>query len=318
MPPQAASGAALDALIVASHGQRHLARTSDGTILACFARSRVGTLVCGDRVRLLLTGAAEAVIETILPRSSLIYRSDRKREKPIAANVTQAIVVVAPTPRPSAELIDRCLAAAEHAGVKGLLVYNKIDLDPDAHSRSSLLPRYRPLGYRVCELCARSGVHELWPALRGETSLLIGQSGVGKSTLVNALAPDAHARTDAVSRTQAGRHTTTHARLYRLDEQTSLIDSPGMHQFGLQHIAPSELASCFVEFRRFLGDCRFNDCRHVDEPGCALVAAVQRNEVSPHRMRAYAAILGSLTARRSRGGGPEPARDGHEQDHEQP
>jgi ribosome biogenesis GTPase len=318
MPSQIASGAVQDAVILASHGRHHVARTHAGDTLACFARSRVGTLVCGDRVRVRPTGAAEGVIEALLARSSLIYRADRKREKPIAANVTQAIVVLAPVPQPSLDLLDRCLAAAEHAGVKALLACNKVDLDAGGSLRELLAVRYGALGYRVCTLCARDGVDELRPALRGESSLLIGQSGVGKSTMVNALLPEARARTDAVSRSQAGRHTTTQARLYLLDEASSLIDSPGMHQFGLQHIAPEALAACFVEFRAFQGECRFNDCRHVDEPGCALVAAMQRGEVLPERVQAYLRILRSLRLPRSGGSRPEPARDGYEQDHEQP
>jgi ribosome biogenesis GTPase len=315
---QIQAGAAQEAVIVASHGQRHLARTQAGEIVACFARSRVGTLVCGDRVRVRPSGAAEGVIEALLPRGSLIYRADRRREKPIAANMTQAIVVLAPVPRPSLDLLDRCLAAVEHAGVKALLACNKVDLDADGSLRALLAARYGALGYRICALCARDGVDDLHLALRGETSLLIGQSGVGKSTIVNALLPAVHARTDAVSRSHFGRHTTTQARLYLLDEASSLIDSPGMHQFGLQHIAPEALAACFVEFRAFQGECRFNDCRHVDEPGCALVAAMQRGEVLPERVQAYLRILRSLRLPRSGGSRPEPARDGYEQDHEQP
>ena len=318
MPAQNASGAAQDALIVASHGQRHLARSQAGVMLACMARSRLGPIVCGDRVRIRPTGGTEAMIEAVLPRTSLIYRSDRKREKPIAANVTQAIVALAPVPRPNLDLIDRCLAAVEHAGVKALLACNKIDLDGDGSLRAALTVRYGALGYRVRELCARDGVDTLRPALRGEASLLIGQSGVGKSTIVNALLPEARARTDAVSRSEAGRHTTTHAQLYVLDEASSLIDSPGMHQFGLQQIAPAELAACFVEFRAFLGNCRFSNCLHAAEPGCALAVAVQRGEVLPERMHAYRRILRSLQATRSGGGRSEPAGDGYEQDHEQP
>jgi ribosome biogenesis GTPase / thiamine phosphate phosphatase len=271
MPAAGASEAALrDAEVVASHGQRLLVQTRDAEVLSCFARSRLGTIVCGDRVQILRSGQGEGVIEAVLPRTSIIYRSDVKREKAIAANVTQAILVVAIAPRPNTEFVDRCLAAAEHAGVKALLVQNKIDLDPQSALHAELLARYAVLGYRTCQLSAHVSVEPLKAALRGESSLLIGQSGVGKSTIVNALLPAAGARTSDISRSEAGRHTTTHARLYRLGESAVLIDSPGMHQFGVQHIPPQELAACFVEFQPFLGGCRFSNCRHMDEPGCAL------------------------------------------------
>lgn len=319
MAPAATTGERRrDALVVASHGRRFLVEAEDGALLSCFARTRTGPIVCGDRVRIALLRPGEAVIEAVHARSSLVYRSDGKREKPIAANVTQAVVVVATVPRPSAEFIDRCLVALEHAGVKPLLVQNKIDLDPDRVLQQELLAGYRALGYPVCELCAHVSVAPLRPALAGEASLLMGQSGVGKSTIVNALLPEAAARTASVSRLETGRHTTTHARLYRLDAQSLIIDSPGMHQFGVHHIPPRELAACFVEFRPFLGHCRFSDCRHVDEPGCALADALARGELSAQRMQSYWSILGTLGAMRSSARRAEPGGDREQEDDEEP
>jgi ribosome biogenesis GTPase len=258
------------------------------------------------------------VIEAVLPRTSLVYRSDGRREKPIAANVTQAIVVVATTPRPSADFIDRCLAALEHAGVNPVLAQNKIDLDTQGTLRSELLARYQALGYPLCELCAHTSCEPLRPTLAAQASVLVGQSGVGKSTIVNALLPRASARTAGVSRAETGRHTTTHTRLYRLDADSTLIDSPGMQQFGVQHIAPAELAACFVEFRPFLGECRFNDCRHTDEPGCALAEALRRGHISAQRMEGYRRILRALSAAPSNARRTEPGRNREQEDDEQP
>jgi ribosome biogenesis GTPase len=311
----------VDAQIVASHGRRFVVETRTGDLVSCFTRSRLQTIVCGDRVRIARSGSREGMIESVHPRSSLIYRSDRKREKAIAANVSQAVVVLASTPPPNPEFIDRCLAAIEHAGIRALLVQNKIDLDSQRALRRTLLARYRALGYPICELCAHAAVDPLTSELRAQASLLIGQSGVGKSTIVNALLPFAGARTNEISRSEAGRHTTTHARLYRLGADTTLIDSPGMHQFGLQHIAPAELAACFIEFRPLIGQCRFNDCRHAAEPGCALREAVCQGRIAPERMRSYERILNSLEpplGARSATGRADPARHRHQCDDDQP
>jgi ribosome biogenesis GTPase len=321
MPTAAASAASgVDAQIVASHGRRFLAETQAGELVACYARSRLGAIVCGDRVRVARNGG-EGVIEAVHPRSSLIYRSDRKREKAIAANVSQAVVVLASTPPPNAEFVDRCLAAIEHAGIRALLLQNKIDLDPQRALQRTLLTRYGALGYSIRSLCAHAAVDPLRPELRAQASVLIGQSGVGKSTIVNALLPFAGARTGATSRSEAGRHTTTHARLYRLGADTTLIDSPGMQQFGLQHIAPAELAACFVEFRPLLGQCRFSDCRHAGEPGCAVREAVSQGRIAAERMRSYERILDSLEpprGARSATGRAEPARHRHQCDDDEP
>jgi ribosome biogenesis GTPase len=154
--------------------------------------------------------------------------------------------------------------------------------------------------------------------LAGRSTVLIGRSGVGKSTLLNALSPAAKARTGAVSRTEAGRHTTTRARLYRLDDATVLVDAPGMQQFGVQHIPAIELAATFRDFRPFLGRCRFHNCLHVGEPGCALAEAVERGEITPSRMRSYVEILASIGQKGSRTRGAKPTGHRQQQDHEQP
>jgi ribosome biogenesis GTPase len=315
----AASG--VDAQVVASHGRRFLVETQTGELVSCFARGRLGSIVCGDRVRVARNDGGDGMIEALRPRNSLVFRSDRKREKAIAANVSQAVVVLASTPPPNPEFLDRCLAAIEHAGIRALLLQNKMDLDPQRTLQRTLLARYGALGYAIRSLCAHASVEPLRSELQARASVLIGQSGVGKSTIVNALLPLAGARTGAISRSESGRHTTTHTRLYRLGTDTTLIDSPGMHQFGLQHIAPTQLAACFIEFQPLAGQCRFNDCRHAGEPGCAVREAVARGQIAAARMRSYERILASLEpplGARSTAGRAEPARHRHHCDDDEP
>lgn len=243
-------------------------------------------VVCGDIVNLRLTGR-EGVIESIEPRESLLHRSDVWRSKPIAANVTRIAVVIAARPSFSMELVQRCILAAEAENITSLLVLNKIDLPQTDEARKRIQGLVR-LGYPVVEMCARSDATPLLPYLKDHTSLLIGQSGMGKSTLVNALVPDAVAATASYSEAlDSGKHTTTHTHLYRIAPDTALIDSPGLQEFALQHLEPEALEQAFVDFRPYLGECRFRDCRHVSEPGCSLQRAVAEGLIDPDRLRLF-------------------------------
>jgi ribosome biogenesis GTPase len=189
------------------------------------------------------------------------------------------------------DLVNRCLAAAEHEGLKPLILLNKSDL-PQAREAAAALEPYRRLGYPVTALSAKRDAAALLPYLHGETSALVGQSGMGKSTLINALLPDAAARVAEVSAAlDSGRHTTTHARLYHLDPATHIIDSPGLQEFGLHHLDQAALESAFVEFRSRLGQCRFRDCRHMSEPGCAVAAACERGEIGASRLESYRRLV---------------------------
>ena len=283
--------------IVAAFGRHYLVETTNEVTLSCVMRGKKGGAACGDQVLIQPTTPGQGVIETILPRSTLLYRSDAFREKLIAANVTQIVIVVAAVPSFSEELVNRCLAAAESQRIKALIVLNKADLaDPTRAAAASLL-LYRELGYPLLQLSAKADVAPLLPYLHGQLSVLVGQSGMGKSTLINALLPAAERATAEISvALDTGRHTTTHARLYHLDQNSRLIDSPGMQEFGLHHIDEADLAWGFIEFHPYLGQCRFSNCRHTGEPSCALAQAVQDGRINPRRLGFYRKLAASLGA----------------------
>jgi ribosome biogenesis GTPase len=281
----------MDGRIIAAHGRQYVVELADATRLSCFPRGKKSEVACGDRVALQRTGDGQGVIEAIQPRSSLLYRSNEVRQKLIAANVDQVVIVVACEPAFSDELVTRALLAAESEEIAPLIVLNKCDLVaklPAARARLAPLAR---LGYPIVELSARDHAEDLRPFLAGRTSVLVGQSGMGKSTLVNALIPAAQVRTREISQAlDSGKHTTTHATLYLLDEQSSLIDSPGLQEFGLGHLDRQEIEHAFREFRPFLGQCRFRDCRHDREPDCALIAAVAAGHIDAGRFALYQRI----------------------------
>ena len=277
--------------VIAVHGRQYLVELRDGNILSCFPRGKRSELACGDRVAVLHTAPGQGVIEATDPRRTLLYRSDLHRQKLIAANADQMIVVLAAAPSFYEELLDRCLVAAEQQRIAALIVLNKFDLAASAAALDRL-QRYALLGYEVLPLAARESVEPLRARLAGRASVLVGQSGMGKSTIVNALLPDARAAIGDISiALDSGRHTTTHARLYRLDAASALIDSPGMQEFGLHHVAIEALQHCFVEFRPWIGQCRFNDCRHLSEPDCAVQAAQSRGEIDALRLAVYRKLV---------------------------
>ncbi|GAB7562885.1 ribosome small subunit-dependent GTPase A [Methylobacillus methanolivorans] len=281
------SNALLNGLVIASYGKRYGVELEDGTELSCVTRGKKTDLACGDKVKVKLTGPNEAVVEQLEPRSSLLYRSNSFRSKMLAANVSQAVIVLATQPSFYEELLNRCLVACEAAGVKAVIVLNKCDLD-NADDVLLRLQDYAGLGYTIQPLSARGNIAPLKQWLQGETSVLVGQSGMGKSTIVNALLPDKMVRTQEVSTVlDSGKHTTTAAHLYHLDAQSKLIDSPGLQEFGLNHLDAEQLELAFVEFRPYLGQCRFNNCRHLKEPDCAIQAAVDAGAILPRRLGFY-------------------------------
>jgi ribosome biogenesis GTPase len=282
----------LNGRIVAAFGRQYLVRLADGSLLPCLTRGKKSDVVCGDKVEIKRSGDNQGVIERTAPRSSLLHRSDAYRSKLIAANVSQIIIVVAAEPSFSDEVVTRCLIAAFDQNLSVLIVLNKCDLPaPAAAARLQLAP-YRAIGYHVLELSALQDVTTLRPLLQGHTSVLVGQSGMGKSTLINALLPDAQAATREISTVlDSGKHTTTHAKLYKLDEESSLIDCPGVQAFGLHHLSVGEIEQGFIEFDKYLGQCRFRDCHHLHEPGCALLKAVAKGDINARRLELFQQIV---------------------------
>ncbi|MDA8485073.1 small ribosomal subunit biogenesis GTPase RsgA [Pseudomonas resinovorans] len=273
-----------------------------GQIMRCHLRANLPPLVTGDRVVWRAGAQGSGVIVAQLPRSSELCRPDMRGVlKPVAANVDQIVIVFAPLPHPHANLIDRYLVAAEHAGIHPLLLLNKADLVDDENGAmlDELLGVYRQLGYPLLEVSARQGggMEDLMARLDGHISVFVGQSGVGKSSLVNSLLPGVDTRVGALSElTGKGTHTTTTARLFHFPGGGELIDSPGIREFGLGHVSRDDVEAGFIEFNELLGTCRFRDCKHDREPGCALLKALEDGRVHPQRMASYRHILSSLPA----------------------
>jgi len=285
------------ALVVASYGRRYLLRfEADGTERPAVSRGKRTEACVGDLVAASRLGVDQAVIERIEPRRNLLLRSDRYRSKALAANVDRAAVVIAGEPPYSEELLLRLTLAIEAAGVALLVIANKTDLEA-AHQR--IRPRLellRSLGHSVVELAAQAApaaaVSALRPWLANSTTVLLGESGMGKSSLVNALAPDAAQATRAISTALGtGRHTTTFSRLFELDAAIApnarIIDSPGFQSFGLAHLSASQRVHAMAEFRPLIGNCRFHSCTHRHEPGCAIRAAAEAGKIDPLRYRLF-------------------------------
>ena len=239
-----------------------------GQVCRCHLRANLPALVTGDQVVWRAGNQGIGVIVAQLPRNTELCRPDSRGQlKPVAANVDLIVIVFAPLPEPHPNLIDRYLVAAEHAGITPLLLLNKADLidAQNGPALEALLAVYRQLGYPLLEVSAHEGggMQALQERLNGHVSVFVGQSGVGKSSLVNSLLPG--------------------------------IDSPGIREFGLGHVSRDDVEAGFIEFHELLGHCRFRDCKHDREPGCALLKALEEGRIQQQRMNSYRHILSSLT-----------------------
>lgn len=287
-------------LVIGQAGHQLDVETIDG-IVRCSRRKNIGAIVTGDNVVLEAVPPSEHVITAVLPRTSLLARPDfRGQMKAIAANLDRVFIIFSVRPELNEGLIDRYLVAAETLGITPVLVLNKIDLADDEQlgilrERVSL---YAKLGYELIESSAKNqhGIDTVLDSLHTHTSIMVGQSGVGKSSLVNALLPEVNIKTKEISdSTNKGMHTTSASRLYHLPKGGSLIDSPGVREFGMWQVSVEELFNGFVEFREYKGLCKFSNCQHKTEPQCAILTAIEEKKISKDRYESYNRILESLT-----------------------
>lgn len=281
--------------VIAAHGRHYLVQT-ESTRLQCVTRGKKSDVAVGDIVRLKQTSPNQGVIESINERKTLLYRSDQYKSKLLASNVTQLFIVVATEPGYSDDLVSRSLVAAEAAGVAAHIILNKIDVTESLPKTRERIALYTNLGYPVHEVSARTMPDQtceiLKPLLHGQSTILIGQSGMGKSSLINLLVPDADLATREISAAlDSGKHTTTFTRLFAIEGNTAIIDSPGFQEFGLYHLTEGMLERAFREFGPYLGHCRFYNCHHLNEPGCAVIGAVAENRISRMRHDLYKQLV---------------------------
>jgi ribosome biogenesis GTPase len=281
----------IEGRVVADFGREFLVEFADRRQIVCSRKGRRQDATCGDFVEVRLVGAAQGSIERVGTRRNLLFRSDQWREKMLAANVDQVVILLAPKPRFSEAFLNLSLVACEAARLPVVIALNKKDLPEHEEAMKALAP-YVKIGYTVISMSAKFDVSPLLPHLENKLTLLVGQSGMGKSRTVNALVLNDVARVgDLTASLGTGAHTTTFSRFYRLDRDTAIIDTPGFQSFGLFHLTEDQIGEAMREFRPFLGTCKFNDCSHMTEPGCAVIDGSKKGKISAERLSFYQVLI---------------------------
>lgn len=303
-PDDSLFGEAQEGTVISRFGKHADVEAADGSLLRCNIRRTISSLVTGDRVvwRAPLNTQTKGIIEAVHERDSVLTRPDYYDGiKPIAANINQIIIVSAILPELSLNMIDRYLVACETLSIEPIIVLNKVDLlDEDGREFiNETMTIYQDIGYTVLQVSSYSGegMAELKSHLDHHISIFAGQSGVGKSSLLNALLPESEAKIsvgEVSDNSGLGQHTTTASRLYHLPDGGDIIDSPGVREFGLWHLEPEQVTHGYIEFRDYIGHCKFRDCKHIDDPSCAIRQAVEDGKIAEERYDNYLKILDSM------------------------
>ena len=280
----------LQGLVITRYGQRQLVESNNGDLFQATGRQNIGLSVAGDRVLFQKVGGDEGVVTAIYPRKTELKRQDRL----IAANIDQLWLVVAIEPHYQFELIDRYLIMAENSNLPINIIVNKIELSNNDNQLSNDFSHYIDLGYDVHFLSVKNktNLEKLKKSLVDRSHIFLGQSGVGKSSLINSLIPDLDLRVNEIStKSKLGKHTTTNTTIYHIPSGGDLIDSPGIREFQLDDLTEKQIVSGFREFKSLIGKCRFRNCQHINEPNCAIKKAIESGNINSSRYESYLNIL---------------------------